>query len=103
MARDSKHDSSTVPYILSSDHVVWSPEHGGCLREGLVMRTAKLPANAPRVDIERALAKYHARIHPRIYVDADDVIACGAIENFYGKTRKDLALSARCHALMEDE
>lgn len=64
---------------------------------------AKLPANAPRADIERALAGHHARIHPRLYIDADDVIACGAIPNFYGRTRSDLALSARCHGLMEDK
>lgn len=65
------------------------------------MLTPKLPANAPRAAIERALAHYHARKHPRLYINADDVIACGALKNFYGKTRKDLALSAWCHGLME--
>lgn len=64
---------------------------------------AKLPANASRADIERALAAHHARKHPRLYLDAADVLACGAVPNFYGKTRADLALSARCHGLMEDE
>ena len=68
-----------------------------------MMVPPRLPAKAPRADIERALAKHHARIHPSLYLDADDVIACGAIPNLYGKSRSDLALSARCLGLMEDE
>lgn len=65
------------------------------------MLPPKLPANATKAAIERRLAEHHARIHPRLYINADDVIECGAIQNFYGKTRKDLALSAWCFGLME--